>query len=224
MSDGADGVELDVQRCASGEVVVFHDDDLVRLAGHPGRISDLAWQDLRKVQLRGGGAIPTLAEVLATLPAPALVNIEIKYDGLWPMGCAALVEAVAQVVDRAGAARRVLISSFSPAAVWYWQRLRPDVPVGLLFERPRRFRRPWPMRTSWLAPILRPLALHPEDVLCTGDSVSYWRSRGFAVNVWTVDDLRRTVELAAMGATAIITNNPGAARSALTLTLRSAGG
>ena len=27
-ADGADGVELDVLQCATGEVVVFHDDDL----------------------------------------------------------------------------------------------------------------------------------------------------------------------------------------------------
>ncbi len=32
---GADGVELDVMRCGTGEVVVFHDDDLARLAGRP---------------------------------------------------------------------------------------------------------------------------------------------------------------------------------------------
>src|SRR5690242_9583382 len=31
LAQGADGVELDVWRCASGEVVVAHDEDLVRV-------------------------------------------------------------------------------------------------------------------------------------------------------------------------------------------------
>jgi glycerophosphoryl diester phosphodiesterase len=35
---GADGVELDVRLCATGEVVVFHDADLRRLAGRADRI------------------------------------------------------------------------------------------------------------------------------------------------------------------------------------------
>src|SRR5512138_1115210 len=35
MAQGADGVELDVWRCATGEVVVVHDEDLTRVAGAP---------------------------------------------------------------------------------------------------------------------------------------------------------------------------------------------
>ena len=224
MADGADGVELDVQRCASGEVVVFHDGDLARLAGRSGRISETPWRLLRKVQLRGGGTIPTLDEVLAALPSPALVNIEIKCDGFLPGICRTLVDAVADVVDRADARDRVLISSFHPGAVWYWQRLRPMVPVGLLFERSRRSSLPWPLRTSCLAPLLRPLALHPEDVLCSPENVAFWRGQGFALNVWTVDHPQRIAGLAAMGVAGIITNNPAVACSVLTLTLRSSGG
>ena len=224
MADGADGVELDVQRCASGEVVVFHDGDLARLAGRSGRVSEMPWRLLRKVQLRGGGTIPTLDEVLAALPSPALVNIEIKCDGLFSRGCRALVDAVADTVERSDTDGRVLISSFSPAAVWYWQRLRPTVPVGLLFERSRRSSSSWPLRVSCLAPLLRPLALHPEDVLCSAENVAFWRSQGFALNVWTVDHPQRIAGLAAMGVSGIITNNPAVACSALTLTLRSSGG
>jgi glycerophosphoryl diester phosphodiesterase len=224
MADGADGVELDVQRCASGEIVVFHDEDLARLAGRSGRIRETPWRLLRKVQLRGGGTIPTLDEVLAALPSPALINIEIKPDRLSLGSCRALVEGVADVVDRAEARDRVLISSFHPGVVWYWQHLRPTVPIGLLVEQSRRFSRPWPSSMAWLAALLRPLALHPEDVLCSPEKVAFWRGQGFALNVWTVDQPQRIAGLAAMGVAGIITNNPAVACSALTLTLRSSGG
>ena len=30
---GADGLEMDIRRCGSGQLVVFHDDDLLRLVG-----------------------------------------------------------------------------------------------------------------------------------------------------------------------------------------------
>jgi glycerophosphoryl diester phosphodiesterase len=230
MREGADGVELDVQRCASGEVVVFHDDDLVRLAGRPERILDLPLAALREVRLRGGGEIPTLEEAIEACGPGALVNVEIKHEGAWPAGCRALVAAVEDVVARTRAEGRILISAFSPAVVWLWRKLRPDVPCGLLFERPRRFHRPWPLRTDWLAPVLRPAALHPADELCTPETVARWRRAGYAVNVWTVDAPARIEALAAMGVDGIITNQPAAARAALgapppiSLTPRSGGG
>lgn len=224
LAEGADGVELDVQRCATGEVVVFHDDDLTRLAERPERIDQLCLGALREVRLLRGGEIPTLAEALEACGAAALVNIEIKYEGFFLGGCCALVDGVAEVVDRADARQRVLLSSFNPGVVWRWRQIRPDVPSGLLFEQPRPFHRPWPLRTDVLLPLLRPFAVHPENTLCTRDRVARWRARGYAVNVWTVDAPERIIALAAMGVSGIITNDPAKARSALTLTRRSAGG
>src|SRR5882757_8311365 len=61
-ADGADGVELDVSLCATGEVVVFHDDDLRRLANRLERVDALSLAALRDVKLPAGGRIPTLDE------------------------------------------------------------------------------------------------------------------------------------------------------------------
>ncbi len=224
MADGADGVELDVQRCQTGEVVVFHDDDLARLVGRPERIARLPLVEVRDVRLLSGGEIPTLAEALEACGPTALVNIEIKHAGLLPRGCHALVHAVAEAVDRAEAGWRVLVSSFSPGAIWLWRKIRPEVACGLLFERPRLFHRPWPLRADVLLPLLRPLAVHPEHTLCTRDNVVRWLRLGYAVNVWTVDDPIRVAALAALGVCGIVTNDPAKVRSALALTRRSEDG
>ena len=224
MADGADGVELDVQRCATGEIVVFHDDDLSRLAGRPERMDQLSLSAIREVRLLRGGAIPTLAEALDACGPAALVNIEIKHAGFLPVGCRTLVDAVAEVVTSADADQRVLVSSFSPGALWRWRKIRPDLACGLLFERPRPFHRPWPLRTDILLPLLRPQSVHPEETLCTHDSVARWRGLSYAVHAWTVDEPDRVKALAAMGVSGIITNDPARARSGLTLTRRSAGG
>jgi glycerophosphoryl diester phosphodiesterase len=222
MADGADGVELDVQCCRTGEVVVFHDDDLTRLAGRPERVAVLPFAALREVSLRGGGGVATLAEALDACGPEALVNVEIKCAGLFPG--AALIDRVADVIDRAGAGPRILVSSFSPGAIWLWRRRHPAVPCALLFERPRPFHRPWPLRTDALVPLLRPFAVHPDECLCTPRSVARWQRRGYAVNAWTVDAPDRIEALAGMGVNGIVTNDPVKARSVLTLTRRAAGG
>lgn len=224
MVDGADGVELDVQRCRSGEIVVFHDKDLHRLARRPERICDLPLVALREVVLDGGEGIPTLAEALEACGPHALVNVELKHDGLLPIGGAALVAGVADVVVRADAASRVLVSSFSPGVLWLWHRRLPEVACGLLFEPPRRFHRPWPLRADVVLPVLKASAVHPHFSLCDSGSVRRWQRRGYAVNVWTVDDPDLVRGLAAQGVDALIANDPAAARAALRLTLGSTDG
>jgi glycerophosphoryl diester phosphodiesterase len=210
-NDGADGVELDVLLCATGEVVVFHDDDLSRLAGRPERIADLSYAALREVRLPKETAIPTLEEAFEACGPALLVNVELKAAGIGPRAIEALVDAVARVVEGAGAGGRVLVSSFNPWAVWRWMRRAPAIPAALLFERGA----PLPLRRAWLAPWLRPFALHPEWVLCNPARVAAWKKRGYLVSVWTVDDPAELLACRSMGVDAVITNDPARSRAAL---------
>jgi glycerophosphoryl diester phosphodiesterase len=210
-ADGADGVELDVLQCATGEVVVFHDDDLARLAGRPERVDALPFAELREVRLAGGARIPTLAEAFEACGPELLVNVELKAGGVGVDRLAALADAVADVVERAGTASRVLVSSFSPLAVRAWMRRARAIPAALLFERAA----PLPLRRAWAAAWLRPSALNPERVLCTRSRVERWHARGYAVNVWTVDDEVEMRALRDMGVDGLITNDPARTRAIL---------
>ena len=209
-SDGADGVELDVLLCATGEVAVFHDDDLVRLGGRPTRISDLSLADLRAVRLRSGAAIPTLDEVFEACGESLLINVELKADGSTRRQMRALVDAVAAAIDRAplSVAARVLVSSFNPRAVRAWRRRAPGVRSGLLFEKQSAL----PLRRAWALPLVRPFSVHPEGVLCTEEAVIDWHRRGYSVAVWTIDDASALRCFAQMGVDAIITNDPARSR------------
>jgi glycerophosphoryl diester phosphodiesterase len=209
--DGADGVELDVQTCKGGELVVFHDDDLSRLLGVPGRVDGTAFSTLRRTPLVQGGRVPVLEEAIEACGPTLLVNVELKLDGVFDRRVARTVEAAAAAIERCAAAGRVLVSSFNPVAVALWRRRRPDVPAGLLFEAGA----PLPLRRAWALSLLRPFSVHPDERLCARDAVERWHAAGYAVATWTVDDPGRLRELAAMGLDAIIANDPGAARRVL---------
>jgi glycerophosphoryl diester phosphodiesterase len=210
-ADGADGVELDVLACATGDVVVFHDDDLGRLGGRPERIDSLSLAALRDVRLASGASIPTLEEALEACGPRMLVNVELKAPVWGARGLGPLCDRVASVVSAAGASGRVLVSSFNPWAVGLWQRRAPSVPAGLLFEREA----PLPLRRAWALPWLRPLAVHPERVLCSPDTVTRWRRRGYRVHVWTADDPGELRRLRDLGVDAVIANDPARARAVL---------
>ena len=228
---GADGIELDVMRCASGEVVVFHDDDLLRLAGRPGRVRDLPLGALRDVPLAGGGTIPTLDEVLDELGPTALVNVELKSEersraleqsalaGLARKGLRwidalrddGLARATADCLARHDLGERALVSSFDPLLLGRFRTLAPRAPTGLLFHREES----WPLREAWAAPLLRPSALHPDARMVDARALCGWRRGGRAVHVWTVDDPREIACLATLGVDGIITNRPDVARRVL---------
>ena len=61
-------LETDVHTTRDGHVVCFHDSDLRRVTGHPGRVADLDLADLRRLRVHGTERIPTLAEAMGTFP------------------------------------------------------------------------------------------------------------------------------------------------------------
>ncbi len=208
VAHGAGGVELDVLRCASGEVVVFHDDDLRRLADRPERIDALTWAELRTIELRGGARICRLEDALAAcgeLP----VNVELKSPR--PGRAGALAARVAQVVRAARADDRVVVSSFDPVALVQLHAAAPHLPTAFLFEQTAARA----VRSPMVAALTGASAVHPDHRLCTPAYVARWHARGFAVNVWTVDAPGRLRALAEAGVDGVFANDPRAAIAVL---------
>ena len=73
-----DGIEIDVFRCASGEIVVFHDKKLQRLTGHNGLIEETTLEELKNILVAGRYRIPTLQQVLEKIGGKILLNVELK--------------------------------------------------------------------------------------------------------------------------------------------------
>jgi glycerophosphoryl diester phosphodiesterase len=198
---GADGVELDAQRCGAGETVVLHDESLGRTTGFAGLIGETPWSKVKTLDAGKGERVPLLREVLDALRIR--VNIELKCDRADDRG---LTSEVVRIVREARAEDRTLLSSFNPLCLLRAKRFAPDLPRALLFESGQS----WPLRSASSAPLLSPKLLHPEDVLATPAAVSRWKKRGYLVGCWTVNDEDEAGRLWKSGVTGIITNRPAA--------------
>lgn len=211
---GADGVELDVQRCGSGELVVVHDEDLSRLAGQPVAVARSSWAVLKGMDVGGwfhprfaGTRLLLLAEALECLGPRALVNVELKGRG---RGDPRLPAQAADLLDRAGMPERFLVSSFNPFLLRGFQQAARRLPAGrrpataLLFE-PGHLSAWAPMG---LAKRLGLDSLNPALALCRSRRLARWRRAGYAVIPWTVDEPAAAVALWEAGATGVITNRP----------------
>lgn len=211
LEEGADGIELDVRRCASGEIVVAHDADLLRTAGVNERIVDLSYEQLRTHDIRSGERVPRLDDVLdMTIPRGGLINVEIKADGDDKLR---LARSVAHVLKRRAHKDRefVLLSTFHPIVCGILRALVPAVPVGFLFENDAQGR----ALGSFAPMLLRVAAVHPHSAMVSEQSVARWRKQGYLMNVWTVDDPGEARRLASLRVDGLITNDVRGIRESL---------
>lgn len=226
MQQGADGVELDVMLCGSGEVVVVHDDTLTRLAvGQPGadlQVRKATLDELRRFDIGKGERIPTLFEVFELLGPKALVNVELKSQALYKPhqylrlpfddGLAGAVAKVLRKCDRLSDSGSTLVSSFDPFQLLRFQSAAQGrVPLGYLFEAGQGEL----TRELHRLPLWSLLAVHPEAKLIDAPSMRRWRRRGLRVNTWTVDRPSEVAAVATLGVDAIITNRPSEVRAVL---------
>lgn len=204
---GANGVELDVRLCRSGEVVVCHDPTLARSTGGKDTraVADLDLRELRGADLGGGQRVPLLEEVLAWARGHnLLVNVEIKRD---VPDRRKTVQETASVLRNAKSTRsNVIVSSFDPWMLAHFAWLLPAVPRGTLFASDQRLL--WLHTSGSIAALVRAEALHPDKALVSRDRCRTWKKHGKIVNVWTVNDPAEARSLADMGVDAIVTDVP----------------
>jgi glycerophosphoryl diester phosphodiesterase len=210
MREGAEAIELDARTCASGELVVLHDETLERITEGADKraAADLSLVELSRVELPGGARVPSLAAVLAFARERGLpVNVELKRD---VPSRAAVVRAAARLLARWDPSHAVLVSSFDPFMLAGLQALAPRVPRAILVHRTR-----YHLLHAATAVPLAAAAVHLDRTLTRPELVRSLRARGFAVNVWTINDPGEARDLAALGVDAVISDAPGEVRAAL---------
>ncbi|HSN78653.1 MAG TPA: glycerophosphodiester phosphodiesterase family protein [Anaerolineae bacterium] len=208
MNAGADGVEFDVQRTADGHLVVFHDDDLKRICGVGGRVVTSTLAQLRELDAGrhfglqfAGELIPTLDEVIETLPASAFLNIEAKR---FRFRSDRLEAGIMHAIQRHNLLARCIVSSFNPVLLWRMGRMDRTIPLGLLYapDEPPGLNRGWPRH------LLRLAALHPYHEQVTPKLMQQTHRRGQQVNTWTVNEPTEMRRLIDLGVDGIITDRP----------------
>lgn len=218
---GINGVELDVHRCGSGEIVVIHDDSLQRVAGVPLPIATTPLAELLEHDVGrwfdarfAGERIPLLEDVFELLSGRCFIDIEIKRHRSAGAPREEHAEAqVARLVRRHGLERRCIVSSFGPSIVRRVRKLDRNI-VTAIIDGPGHdvasFARRKAARIVSDAPVVKPHHANATETL-----FARMHRRERLVMPWTVDDEELARSLANRGADAIITNRPGEILEAL---------
>lgn len=205
---GAKAIELDVQLTRDQQLVVIHDHKLSRFnKEQSGLVKDYTLGEIKQIDVGSafsteyeGEALATLEEVLEICPKDILLNIEIKnipviYEGI--------EGKVLDCLKRNNRMDNIMISSFDHVALENFQKLQPDMPLGMLFYY--RMLRPWEYVKNCG---LHLYSVHPNALYTDKEMIDAFHHLGYKVFPFTVSDEARYHQLVDSGVDGVFSNNP----------------
>jgi len=205
---GVDGIELDVQRCASGELVVIHDEDLGRTTNGGGLVCDSSLDEIKRLSAGlwfdkefYSEKVPQLSEVLSLVAGQCVLSIEVKNA---PVQYPGIEEDLLSLLETYSSPDKVILSSFDHYVLLRLRQLLPrDSPIKLallvdaiLLDLPA------------YAAALKVDYLHPCFGSLRKDVVDQAHQAGLKVNTWTLNSRRQWIMATQMGVDGVATDDP----------------
>lgn len=140
------GIEIDVHKCKSGELIVVHGGvhggDLSHHTSRTGLVKDLVWDEIKDAVLinpdgsalapeLAGERIALLSEVFELVAGQCIVNIEIKNA---PWQYAGFADDLIAMIRKYNAAGWVVLSSFDHGILREIHGKAPELKLGLLID------------------------------------------------------------------------------------------
>jgi glycerophosphoryl diester phosphodiesterase len=198
LEHGVKMIELDVYVCASGEVVVMHDDTIDRTTNGRGAVVNLTLEQLCAFDAGKGERIPLLSEVFDMVNRTVIINVELKGPGT--------AQPVAQLINdyvnhKGWAYTDFVVSSFNHFEILAFQVLCPAVRTGAILAGT-------PVRLAEFAYHAQAdyAVLNYEAVIPA--LVEDAHKRNIQVLAYTVNTREAAAHLHAMGVDGIFTNYP----------------
>jgi glycerophosphoryl diester phosphodiesterase len=211
ISQGVDGIELDVHMTKDGEIVVIHDEFLNRTTDGTGFVRAYTLEEIKEFSAGSKFSslpdyeeswvlekVPTLKEVLQLFePYDIELNIELKtyafeYEGI--------EEKTLALVNEYGNGRKVVYSSFHLPTLLRIKAIDPSASIAWLLSQ--AISNPLDYIKSLE---LESLHLHKDMVI---DHLNDWKELKNLVRVWTVNKGDEMVQLIDAEVEAIITDFP----------------
>ena len=193
-----DGVEIDVFRCATGELVVFHDKTLEKLTDGVGYIEQMTLDSIKQFRVLGKEPIPTLNEVMDLIDGKIQLNIELKGTQTAILTSELLV---LYFKESNWKSEDIFISSFDWNELDIFYEVNKEVAIAVLTEDN-------PLDAIPIGQRLSAFAINPNFKSLTQKNIKKIQDAGFKVYPWTInepEDIKKMIEI---GVDAVITDYP----------------
>ena len=198
MELGADAIELDVQICKSGELIVFHDHRVERLTNGEGRIEELDYKYLKSLDAGNASYIPTLQQVLNLIDNRILINIELKAKNT----ASEVAKLIELYIDKHNWNKdNFIISSFDHIELSKFKLLCPEIRIAALTAS-------IPSKYAQFAEELGAYSINISIEFINTEFVNDAHKRGLKVFVYTVNHMDDIARMKALNVDGIFTDFP----------------
>lgn len=201
---GVDGIEFDVHRCSTGELVVIHDDDVNRTTNGVGLVRDISYAELRRLDAGSwfhpkfsSARIPTLREVLDLVAGKIILNIELKNT---PIDYPGIEEDLLLLLEDYPKST-IIISSFDHKIIRRLSRIDGSLQLAVLADA--LF-----LDINKYALNLGARFWHPCFGSLREDAVEEAHQGGLKINAWTINSPKEWVAAVKMKLDGIVTDDP----------------
>ena len=195
-----DGIEIDVFKSKTGDLVVYHDPFLSRLSNSNAFIEQISLDSIKKIELIGGYFIPTLKEIVDIIPEKIFLNIELK-------GQDTAFETNKIIINYLNTynfpVSKFIISSFRWDELKKIRSFNKDIPIAILVDSLYKID-----DAIKLAKQINAVALNPNKEFITKEIVNKIQSKNIKVYPYTINTPRNIRRMLSMGVDAIITDYP----------------
>ena len=219
----ADVLELDVHLTLDDSVVVMHDATVDRTTDGKGAMLELTIAEIAALDAGSwkgdefkGEPVPTLAQVLDMVNGTRVVLVELKWpdQGIYKN----LVSRVVQLIRDRKAESWVIVQSFEYEYLQQLRQLAPDITAyqllyGYLSFPPVYMDRSFHVGSYPIVEGVKGLAINYNFL--SPSLVTALHDQGLKAVTWTVNDPADIRRVANLGVDGIISDNPGAVRTAL---------
>ncbi len=205
ISQGADMIEMDLCLTQDEEIVVCHDNNLLRTAGQDIPIEDASLQDLQRFDIGSWfnpqfstERVPVLQQVLERFGDRVAFNLELKANSSNPSTFLDSVLRALQAYPQV----KYLLSSFQWPLLSELRKRKEGIPLGILFtgdywEQALRF-----------AEEIHPISIHPERISVSSKWVERAHQSQWKVYPYVANTSEEIDKLALDGVDGIMTDYP----------------
>ncbi|SDU77621.1 glycerophosphodiester phosphodiesterase family protein [Arcanobacterium phocae] len=212
-------IETDVRSTKDGVAVILHDRKIDRVSDGHGPLNRYTWTELSRIRHHENGSFMRLDEVLREFP-DTVFNIDAKESRV--------IKPLIGAINTVGAHDRICLASFSENRLKQLRHALPHVATSiggaavakllLASKSPAQIQQAilgtLPSRKDGVQAVQVPERMGGIRIV-DEQFVDFAHSQGWAVHVWTVNDVPSASKLLSYGVDGIITDVPSTIRSGL---------
>ena len=195
-----DGIEIDIFKTRTGELVVYHDAVLSRLTNSDAFIEEISLDSIKNIRLSDGSSIPTLNEIIDIIPNEIFLNIELK-----GMNTAYLTNELILKYSKQKDWNidRFVISSFRWDELEKFRSLNKEIKIAILVDSLFKID-----SSLILSREINAYAINPNNSFLSKEIVQKLKFNNLLVFPYTVNSFENIKRMKSIGVDGIITDYP----------------